>query len=108
MGCEGMYPRCRGGDDSDGPSEDQGRGRHFAPSRSPLVVAMRPKELFECIVGPGQGRHLITVKEARPVTLRDFTEVRQRRREGASVGLVPGQCAEHAAETALDGVASTL
>lgn len=107
-GCEGMYPRCGGGDDPDGTGEPQGGRRDLAPSRPPLVVAVGPKDLFERIIGPGQLWGIRTLEEAWPGTPRDFAAVRQRRGECPSAGLIPSQRAEQAAETAEHGSSGLL
>ena len=48
------------------------------------------------------------MKEAWPVTTGDLAEVGQGRCEPTSGGLIPGQCAESAAETALHSASSEL
>jgi hypothetical protein len=62
---------------------------------------MRPKVLFQGIIGPRSIRHVIAVEEAWPVTPGHFEKVRQRRSERAGSGLVLHHGPEQALHAAL-------
>ena len=101
--CEGLQTRRGSGDNADRAREHQGGRCDFAPGRPPLMVAMGTKELFQGIIGPGQLRDIITMKEAWPVAPRDFEEVGQRWGERPRSRPVPTESPQQATETALHG-----
>jgi hypothetical protein len=62
------------------------------------MIAMGAKKLFQIIIGAGQIRDTITVKETRPIALRDFVEVSQSWGKGARLGPVTGHGAQESAQ----------
>jgi hypothetical protein len=66
------------------------------------VVAVRPKGLLQVIIGPGQIRDLIAVKEPWPVAARDFQEMSQRGGKCPSASPMPRHGAQQATQATLN------
>jgi hypothetical protein len=65
------------------------------------MQAIRAKALLQIIIGPGEVRDAIAVKEAGPVTPRDLEEVGDGKGERPSGGLMPHHSAEQPLQAAL-------
>lgn len=94
-------PGGRGREELNRAPQHQRRGGTFAPCGAPFVVAVRPKGLLQVIIGPGQSRDRIAVKEAWPVTARDFQEMCQRGGECPRASPVPRHGAQEATQATL-------
>ncbi len=91
----------RGSNHTNRTAQDQAGGSHFTPRGAPVVIAIRPEKLLELIIRPGQLRHRIAGKEARPVTAGDLSEVHQRRFECPRSPLVARHRAQESPEATL-------
>ena len=72
------------------------------------MPAIRAKALLQIIIGPGEVRDAIAVKEAGPVTPRDLEEVGHGRGKCPRCGLMPYHSAEPPLQAALHRRFSTL
>jgi hypothetical protein len=72
------------------------------------MQAIRAKALLQIMIGPGEVRDAIAVKEAGPVTPRDLEEVRHGRGQCPRGGLLPSHSAEPPLQAALHRCLGTL
>jgi hypothetical protein len=86
---EGTQPRGSIGDQLHRTTQHSGWRGAFPSCRSSCVRAMRPKKLFESVMGARESRHARTVEQTRPITGADLEQVVDGRRQRACFGAMP-------------------
>ena len=75
---QGLEAADAGGDSGDQPdraADDRAGRRVLAAGSAALVIPRGPEEVLEVVIGAGEIRHVVAVKEARPVAAGHFEEV---------------------------------
>ena len=99
---DGMQPRDHAGDEPYGAAQDQGRRGRLAAGGAALVVAMRPEQLLEPVVGPWQVFDPIAVEQARSPAGGDLHEAVDGRDQKAGLAAPLGPSCQEALVAGLD------